>query len=92
VRTWNRLHNVIGFSGETRVSITWRTLQTGKRRSLRTTDRRQAERLRDVENQAVEQPMLNLALARRNRQASDSVQAPESKMFKESAFPYLGPH
>jgi hypothetical protein len=38
--------------------------QTGKRRSLRTTDRRQAERVRDAEKHAVEQPMLNLALGR----------------------------
>jgi integrase len=38
--------------------------RTGKRRSLGTTDRQQAERLRDAENQAVDQPMLNLALGK----------------------------
>lgn len=45
--------------------------QTGKRRSLRTTDRQEAERLRDAENQAVQQPMLNLALGRTYLSASD---------------------
>ena len=37
---------------------------SGKRESLKTTDRRQAERLRDAKNEAAEQPMLNLALGR----------------------------
>ncbi len=38
--------------------------QTGKRESLQTTDRVQAQRLRDARNQAAEQPMLNLALGK----------------------------
>jgi hypothetical protein len=38
--------------------------QTGHRESLQTTDSLQAQRLRDARNQAVEQPMLNLALGK----------------------------
>src|SRR5665213_3058784 len=49
--------------------------KTGKRRSLRTTDRREAQRLRDAENQAVEQPMLNLALGKAYLAAIDPTMA-----------------
>jgi integrase len=45
--------------------------KTGKRRSLRTTDYFQAQRLRDAENQATEQPMLNLALGKAYLSAID---------------------
>jgi len=45
---------------------------TGKQQSLRTTDEREAKRLRDAKNDAVAQPQLNLALAKTYYAAHDA--------------------